>query len=74
MNRHVGLSCALWAKTFFINISSPDNMKHPICQPLEHSLQIDIIATLVNCSHNIQKIHARATTKDGSFWPSRVGK
>ncbi len=74
MTRHVGLSCALWAKTFLINISSHDNMKHPICQPLEHWLQINIIATPVNCSHNIQKDHIRPTTKDGSFWPSTVGK
>jgi len=71
MNKHLGLSCAL---SFFINISSNGNVKHPISQPLEHWLQINILATLLNCSHNIPKNHVRITTKDGSFSPSTLGK
>jgi hypothetical protein len=55
MNTHFGLSCALWGKHFLIDIFSNGNMKHPICQLLEHWLQINTIATLVNFSHNIQK-------------------
>jgi len=74
MNRHLGLSCALWAKHFLINIYSNYNMKHPIWQPLEHWLQINVIAILINCSHNIPKNHVRTTTKDGSFLPSTLGK
>jgi len=74
MNRHLDYNAHYRQKHFLINIYSHVSLKHPICKPLEHWLQINIIETLVNCSHNIQKNHVSTTTKDGSFWPSTLRK
>jgi hypothetical protein len=72
-NKHLCLSCALRAKPFFLtNISSNGGVKHPICQPLKHWSQINIVTTPITYPHNIQQSLIRTITKDGSIRSSTL--
>jgi hypothetical protein len=59
---------------FLTNISSNGGVRHPICDPLKHNSQINIIVTFENYLHNINYKPTRKTNKDGSIWPSTLKK
>ncbi len=50
---------------FPTSISFNGGVKHPICQPLEHQSQLNIMTTLVDCPHNIQRNPIGIITKRG---------
>jgi hypothetical protein len=49
------------------DISIIGGTRHPICQPREHLSQINIVATLETCPHNIHLRPIGTIVKDGPF-------
>jgi hypothetical protein len=49
------------------NTSNKGGVRHPMCLPLEHLLQINMVVALVAGLHNIQQSPTRITTKERSI-------
>ncbi len=62
------------SKTIPTCISSKSSIRHPICQPLEYQSHTNIINALEDYMYNIHQRLVGATYKDGSIWPSTLGR
>jgi len=54
--------------------SSKSSIRHPICQPLEYQSHTNIINAFEDFVYNVHQRLVGATCKDGSIWPSTLGR
>ncbi len=52
---------------------SKDGVRHPICQTLEHESRTNIMATPIDCPHNIRRSSIGMMLKMGQFDYSHWG-